>query len=146
MHPYCLFLCQTIRLFVGNILHHRIIDVNSVYYVAAGLFFLSPLAKIEAMKNLKQSIIAFDTALERLRNVAAEVGIPSPEHEDWYSLLKHKLLPQIAETGFLIVAVMGGTNIGKSLLFNHLAGEQCSAVDPHAAGTGQDASGTRCRL
>ena len=100
-----------------------------------GLFFLFAVAKIDEMKNLKQSIIAFDNALERLRNVATEVGIPSPEHEDWYALLHHKLLPQIADSGFLIVAVMGGTNIGKSLLFNHLAGEQCSAVDPHAAGT-----------
>ncbi|MBN1590213.1 MAG: GTPase domain-containing protein, partial [Pirellulales bacterium] len=33
------------------------------------------------------------------------------------------------------VAVVGGTNIGKSLLFNHLTGEQSSAVSPLAAGT-----------
>jgi hypothetical protein len=35
----------------------------------------------------------------------------------------------------LVVAVVGGTNIGKSLVFNLLAGENASAVSPLAAGT-----------
>ena len=35
----------------------------------------------------------------------------------------------------LIVAVVGGTNIGKSVIFNHLAGETASAATPLAAGT-----------
>ena len=33
------------------------------------------------------------------------------------------------------MAIVGGTNIGKSVLFNHLAGEVASAATPLAAGT-----------
>ena len=33
------------------------------------------------------------------------------------------------------MAIVGGTNIGKSAIFNHLAGEMASAVSPLAAGT-----------
>jgi hypothetical protein len=35
----------------------------------------------------------------------------------------------------LVVGIVGGTNIGKSVLFNHLAGEVASGVSPLAAGT-----------
>jgi hypothetical protein len=35
----------------------------------------------------------------------------------------------------LVVAIIGGTNIGKSVIFNHLAGENASAATPLAAGT-----------
>ena len=35
----------------------------------------------------------------------------------------------------MIVAIVGGTNIGKSVIFNHLAGETASAATPLAAGT-----------
>ena len=33
------------------------------------------------------------------------------------------------------MAIVGGTNIGKSVMFNHLAGEVASASSPLAAGT-----------
>ena len=39
----------------------------------------------------------------------------------------------------LVVAIVGGTNIGKSVIFNHLAGEVASAVQP--AGRRHEASG-----
>jgi hypothetical protein len=61
--------------------------------------------------------------------------VPSPEQQHWYALLKHKLVPQLNEKPFLLVAIMGGTNTGKSLIFNHLAGEAFSAVDYRASGT-----------
>ena len=35
----------------------------------------------------------------------------------------------------LVAAVVGGTNIGKSAVFNQLAGDNASAVSPLAAGT-----------
>ena len=35
----------------------------------------------------------------------------------------------------MVVAIVGGTNIGKSVIFNHLAGEVASASSPLAAGT-----------
>jgi len=82
-----------------------------------------------------QSILELDGLLEPLRSLAESCGVPSPEQQNWYALLKHKLVPQLNEKPYLLVAVMGGTNTGKSLVFNHLAGETFSAVDYRASGT-----------
>ncbi|MCL2711004.1 MAG: GTPase domain-containing protein [Planctomycetaceae bacterium] len=82
-----------------------------------------------------QAILELDGLLEPLRHLAESCGVPSPEREHWYALLKHKLVPQLTGKPFLLVAVMGGTNTGKSLIFNHLAGESFSAVDHRASGT-----------
>ena len=82
-----------------------------------------------------QSILELDGLLEPLRQLAEACGVPSPENQNWYALLKKKLVPQLNEKPFLLVAVMGGTNTGKSLIFNHLAGEAFSAVDHRASGT-----------
>lgn len=85
--------------------------------------------------ELAKSVIELDRSLDQLRELAQDCGVPSPEHQDWYALLKHKLIPQLSEKAFLIVAVMGGTNTGKSLIFNHLAKESFSGVDHRASGT-----------
>jgi hypothetical protein len=76
-----------------------------------------------------------DEALAALAPEAAEVGVAAPIEQGWFELLRQKLLPQLATEPLLVVAIVGGTNIGKSLLFNHLAGEVASAVSPLAAGT-----------
>ncbi|MDR2116998.1 MAG: 50S ribosome-binding GTPase [Planctomycetaceae bacterium] len=85
--------------------------------------------------KLAQSVFELDRLLDQLRLLAESCGVPSPEHENWYALLKRKLIPQLSEKEFLIVAVTGGTNTGKSLIFNHLVGESFSAVDHRASGT-----------
>ena len=54
---------------------------------------------------------------------------------DWFDLLTRKLLPQLTDGAYLIVAVVGGTNIGKSVVFNHIAGFRASASSPLASGT-----------
>jgi len=54
---------------------------------------------------------------------------------EWHQLLEQKLLPQLSDDAFLVAAVVGGTNIGKSVLFNHLAGARTSATSPLASGT-----------
>ena len=54
---------------------------------------------------------------------------------EWFELLARKLLPQLTDDAFLVVAVVGGTNIGKSVIFNHLAGCRASATSPFASGT-----------
>lgn len=74
-------------------------------------------------------------ALASLAPSAANLGVPSPTGEEWYEHLERKLLPQLNREPLLVVAVVGGTNIGKSCIFNHLAGEQASSVSPLAAGT-----------
>ena len=74
-------------------------------------------------------------ALGALEPEARRVGVAAPVGSPWYELLRHKLLPQLELPPLLIVAVVGGTNIGKSVVFNHLAGEEASASNPLAAGT-----------
>jgi len=76
-----------------------------------------------------------DCALADLAPVAEVLGVPPPLGEEWHELLTHKLAPQVASRPALVVAVVGGTNIGKSAIFNQLAGENASAVNPLAAGT-----------
>jgi hypothetical protein len=78
--------------------------------------------------DLSRSLAALATLAERL-------GVPPPRGREWFELLRCKLLPQVEGPPLLIVAVVGGTNIGKSVVFNHLAGETASAATPLAAGT-----------
>jgi hypothetical protein len=80
-------------------------------------------------------IRALDLALAKLLPTASGLGVPAPYGEEWYELLVHKLVPQASTQPVLVVAIVGGTNIGKSVIFNHLAGEMASAVSPLAAGT-----------
>jgi hypothetical protein len=73
--------------------------------------------------------------LAELEPVAATVGVGPPRGQEWFELLEHKLLPQLDAPPLLVVGVVGGTNIGKSVLFNQLTGECASGVSPLAAGT-----------
>lgn len=61
--------------------------------------------------------------------------LPPLAGREWFELLERKLLPQLTDDAFLVVAVVGGTNIGKSVIFNHLAGCRASATSPFASGT-----------
>jgi hypothetical protein len=54
---------------------------------------------------------------------------------EWYEALHRKLVPQLAAHPYIVAAVVGGTNTGKSVIFNHLAGEHVSATSPLASGT-----------
>jgi hypothetical protein len=55
--------------------------------------------------------------------------------DPWRDLLTHKLVPQFEGGGCLIVAVTGGTNTGKSTVFNLLAGSAVSPASATAAAT-----------
>ena len=76
-----------------------------------------------------------DDSLTALEPAAKAVGIAPPTTTEWYELLRFKLVPQLDHAPLLVVGIVGGTNIGKSVLFNHLAGEVASGVSPLAAGT-----------
>lgn len=82
-----------------------------------------------------QHVVRLHRAMIDLRAQADFLGIERPDASEWFALLERKLLPQMADEPWLIVAVVGGTNIGKSVVFNHLAGENASGVSPLAAGT-----------
>jgi hypothetical protein len=76
-----------------------------------------------------------DQALSALEPAALRIGAPPAGDQEWCQLLRVKLRPQLDSPPLLLVAIVGGTNLGKSVLFNHLAGEVASAVSPLAAGT-----------
>ncbi|HWA97369.1 MAG TPA: GTPase [Pirellulales bacterium] len=81
------------------------------------------------------ALARLDRALGSLIPAAQALGVPAPSGSHWYELVRHKLVPQAHARPMLVVAVVGGTNIGKSVVFNQLAGEQASGVSPLAAGT-----------
>ncbi|MBN2218565.1 MAG: GTPase domain-containing protein [Pirellulales bacterium] len=89
----------------------------------------------ECYAHWADKVRRFHEALGSLERRAACLGVPSPRGREWFELLEHKLLPQLELPPLLVVAIVGGTNIGKSLLFNHLVGEEASGVSPLAAGT-----------
>ena len=82
-----------------------------------------------------QEVRRLSAALGELDRQSRLLVLPPLEGREWYELLTRKLLPQLFDEPFIVVAVVGGTNIGKSVIFNHLAGCQASAISPLASGT-----------
>ena len=76
-----------------------------------------------------------DSALDELEHLSTTLQIPPLAGREWFDLLERKLLPQLTDGLYLIVAVVGGTNIGKSVIFNHIAGFRASSSSPLASGT-----------
>lgn len=76
-----------------------------------------------------------EAELRRLEPLAGEAGLTGLEGREWHEILVRKLLPQLAADAWLVVAVVGGTNIGKSIVFNHIVGGKVSATSPLASGT-----------
>ena len=74
-------------------------------------------------------------ALAELERSAGLLQLPPLAEREWYETLTRKLIPQLSSEPFIVVAVVGGTNIGKSVIFNHLAGSRVSATSPLASGT-----------
>jgi hypothetical protein len=74
-------------------------------------------------------------ALDRFAPLAVGLNLPPLEGREWYEVLTRKLRPQLGNDSFLVAAVVGGTNIGKSVVFNHAAGFRASATSPLASGT-----------
>jgi hypothetical protein len=88
---------------------------------------------------LTHDLELFDAALhtleESLENLPALQATLFDEAGEWRKLLKFKLLPQLAGKDVLVAAVAGGTNTGKSTIFNLLAGAELSPVRATAAAT-----------
>ena len=90
-------------------------------------------------EHLGAALTSFDAALNGLR--AALSPFPAlaealfEETDEWRDLLEYKLAPHFAGEGCLVVAVAGGTNTGKSTVFNMLIGETASPVRATAAAT-----------
>ena len=88
-----------------------------------------------AHEKFSRSVGEMHSALTKLAANAELLAIDPLEGREWYEILRQKLLPQLVDDSFLVVAVVGGTNIGKSVIFNHIAGCRASATSPLATGT-----------
>ena len=88
---------------------------------------------------LNHDLEVFDTALRTLDTALegqpALHGALFEDTGEWRKLLTFKLLPQLAGKDVLVAAVAGGTNTGKSTVFNLLAGKELSPVRATAAAT-----------
>ena len=73
--------------------------------------------------------------LRQLQSKASLLQTAPLDGREWFDLLRQKLSPQLGADAWLVVAVVGGTNIGKSVVFNHLARCRASASSPLASGT-----------
>lgn len=82
-----------------------------------------------------QVVERLNHALRLLERTCRILDLPPLDGREWYELLTRKLLPQLSDNAYLVVAVVGGTNIGKSVIFNHIAGFHASATSPLASGT-----------
>src|SRR5438552_3556944 len=74
-------------------------------------------------------------ALGAVECACRTLQLPPLAGREWYESLHRKLIPQLAAHPFIVAAVVGGTNIGKSVIFNHMAGANVSAISPLASGT-----------
>lgn len=80
-------------------------------------------------------VVKLQSVLADLEHSSRLLQLPPLADREWYETLSRKLIPQLRSDPFIVVAVVGGTNIGKSVIFNHLAGSQVSATSPLASGT-----------
>lgn len=88
-----------------------------------------------AFQRISEATQQLFTALQSLQGKAAFLQPQPLEGQEWYELLRQKLMPQLGGDPWLVAAVVGGTNIGKSVIFNHLANCRASASSPLASGT-----------
>lgn len=88
---------------------------------------------------LSENLQDLDAAIHELeRAVAGQPALSAAlfdDTRDWRKLLTFKLLPQLAGKDVLVAAVAGGTNTGKSTVFNLLVGAPMSPVRATAAAT-----------
>lgn len=90
------------------------------------------MTSLAAMSTLIRQLAA---SLSQLEQQVQPLNLTPLSSRDWFNLLVRKLMPQLSDEAFLIVAVVGGTNIGKSVVFNHIAGFRASDSSPLASGT-----------
>ncbi len=86
----------------------------------------------EVVQEFDGAVRAFRAAVSADPDVAAALFHGA---ESWMDLLTYKLVPHLEGEGCLVVAVAGGTNSGKSTVFNLLLGRDTSPAVTTAAAT-----------
>ena len=89
----------------------------------------------DGLAGFAQLVRRLNASLTSLELAAKPLQLEPLAGREWFDSLTRRLLPQLTDGAYLIVAVMGGTNIGKSAVFNHIAGFRASASSPLASGT-----------
>lgn len=84
------------------------------------------------VQEFDQAVRAFRAAVSTDPAVAASLFQGA---ESWLDLLTYKLVPHLEGEGCLVVAIAGGTNSGKSTVFNMLLGRDTSPAVTTAAAT-----------
>ena len=92
-------------------------------------------AELTAFAAWARSVEQLCDLIDSLRPLASSLGLPDPSDTAWHSQLFGKLRPQAAREPLLVAAVCGGTNTGKSLIANALAGSVISRSIAEAART-----------
>jgi hypothetical protein len=82
-----------------------------------------------------ERVAALTAAVDALDAAASGLGADLPEDQLWRSQLFGKLRPQLTGEPLIVAAVCGGTNTGKSLIANALAGAALSRSILEAART-----------
>ncbi|MDX1962167.1 MAG: GTPase [Pirellulales bacterium] len=77
----------------------------------------------DQIRQLAEGVKRLD---EQIAGWPAFAGDSLADQAEWRGALFSKLLPQVTAAPYLIAAVCGGTNTGKSVIFNHLAGHAVS--------------------
>ena len=102
--------------------------------------------------SIGEALREFNAALQRFNASMGDApGLEEALFDNgrtWMDLLTYKLLPQLGGDACLVVAVAGGTNTGKSAVFNSLVGDTLSPALPTAAATRHPvlaANARRCR-
>jgi hypothetical protein len=89
--------------------------------------------------ELGQALEGFQSALDRFRDeLGSDPAVADAVFsatDEWRDLLRYKLVPHLSGEGCLIAAVAGGTNTGKSTVFNLLLRERVSPIVATAAAT-----------
>ena len=80
------------------------------------------MSSVPTYRSFATQVQRLDRALAALEPQAAAAGVASPAGQEWFDLLHNKLLAQLDLPPLLVVAIVGGTNIGKSVIFYHLSG------------------------
>jgi ribosome biogenesis GTPase A len=89
----------------------------------------------QSYRHWSRLIADLGKSVGTLELLATDLQLPSAIAAPWHGALFKKLLPQVEQPPFLIVAVAGGTNTGKSSVFNHLVGGAVSRAHPNATQT-----------
>ncbi|RMG32342.1 MAG: hypothetical protein D6725_17770, partial [Planctomycetota bacterium] len=90
---------------------------------------------MQSFASFAGDVRAIASAVAELDSVAQNLAVRPLSEWPFYKLLRDKLLPQVASDPYVVAAVVGGTNVGKSAIFNTLAGTAISGVSPFAAKT-----------